>query len=390
MLVPRPIALAILSLLFATSLRAAPIEADPHELYDEARIHLRNGELGSADASLRRLRSILSQGSQWDPDGVFANELLPPLLKKLRRMQVVTGQLDAFSERALKDLTPPEISSEASTLRPYTEWATSTIQRLRSERDQIIASRLADPEEQAAVTRTASYARTERILETDVMRSLADSSANAAPVRATEDPGIDPVSVRFRQLKRDLMGLMMERDRLEQEAKQTNAGEKAYLQALAVLVTEGSLDEVQSGSLQPTAISKVFGEFLDQELEAARSLTSQSSQEREARQEALDRYRRYNAVLTRAKLGTDQSRRIQALSRAVEDCPVKDGLLVTSRAARWLYGLLTSVLALVAGISSWMAIARGRKLSPARRSDEPEEPVIEAVFPRRKVGGNAA
>src|SRR4030095_6470000 len=100
-----PACLAVF-LLALTCLRGSTFEAARHELYEAARNHLRNGQLQSAEVLLTRLRNMVSRGSQWDPDGTFANELLPPLLARLRRMKSVSLQLDEFSDHALKDLRP--------------------------------------------------------------------------------------------------------------------------------------------------------------------------------------------------------------------------------------------------------------------------------------------
>ena len=385
-------ALALLGaiLLCATCSHASQMEADPHELYEAARTHLRNGDLESAESLLARLRTMVTRGSQWDPDGVFANQLLPPLLSKLQRLQAVSRQLDAFSDRALNDLKPPEITEDASTLHRYTEWATSLIHQLRQERDRIITTGLPDPEEQAALSRTPSYARSERLLETDVLQSVADSAADGAFELRAGDPRIDPLLVRFRQLKLDLMRLVVERDRLERQVNTSRTGDDAYLRALTALVTEGSLPARRNGKIRPPDVSELFGQHLDRELNAARRLTAQTSAERDARREALERYRRYNEILTRAGLGKDQSRRIQALTQAVEGCPIQDGKLVTSPAARWSHGWITIVLALIAGFSSWLAVARGRRLSSIRKQDQHVDTLLETSLPERDVHGNAA
>jgi len=365
------------------------LEADPHELYEAARNHLRNGQLQSAEVLLTRLRNMVSRGSQWDPDGVFANELLPPLLGRLRRMKSVSLQLDEFSDRALKDLQPPEISGDDSALHRYADWAASVVQRLRSERDQIISAGLSNPEEQAALTRTASYARTEQLLETDVLKVIADASAGSAVEPPAEDPNDDPVQVRFRQLKQDLVRIMIERDQLQQRVKASRSDDKVYLDALVVLVTEGTLTAPQR-NIRPADVSELFGQHLDREMETARLFSAQTSLERDARLSALARYRRYNEILTRARLGADQSRRIQTLAQMVENCPVQDQRLATSSATKWSYGLLTSALALIAGFSLWLAVVRGRQLSSARVPVQPISSDLETTLPERKVHGNAA
>jgi len=260
---------------------------------------------------------------------------------------------------------------------------------LRSERDQIISAGLSNPEEQAALTRTASYARTEQLLETDVLKSIADASAGSIADPPAEDPNGDPVQVRFRQLKQDLLRIMIERDQLQQRVKASRSDDRVYLGALVALVTEG-VPQAPQRNIRPADVSEVFGQHLDREMERMRLLSAQTSLERDARLSALDRYRRYNGILTRARLGADQSRRIQALALVVENCPVEDQMLGTSSATKWSYGLLTGALALIAGFSLWLAVARGRRLSSERMPAQPVDSVLETRLPERKVHGNAA
>ena len=148
MIVRRTAVVAGALLLGVTCVRgASQVEADPHELYERARGYLADGELRGAGLVLSRLRTLIAKGPEWDPEGVFGKELLPPLQARLNRLQGVARKLDEFTVKALQDLQPPDIKKDISTVRDYTEWATSVIQRLRAERDQIIGAELTDPEE---------------------------------------------------------------------------------------------------------------------------------------------------------------------------------------------------------------------------------------------------
>src|SRR5690242_9851627 len=83
---------------------AAPVEADPHELYERAREFLADGELRAAGSALTRLRTMIEKRPDWDPEGVFAKELLPPIQARLARLQTVAHRLDDFTVQALQDL----------------------------------------------------------------------------------------------------------------------------------------------------------------------------------------------------------------------------------------------------------------------------------------------
>jgi hypothetical protein len=222
----------------ATFVRGAPVEADPHDLYTSALNDLTRGDLQAADAALARLRAVIKASPQWDPEGVFSRELLPPLKARLKRLQGVARKLDAFNTRAREQLQPPDPLKDTATVRNYTDWATSVIQRLRAERDAIISADLADPEDRAILMRTESYARTQRFLETDGLRRMADAAGDDILGLLAGDPNQESILLRFRQLKLELMQAVADRDRLSEEL-QRYKNEAAAQTGGAVPIGEG-------------------------------------------------------------------------------------------------------------------------------------------------------
>jgi hypothetical protein len=210
----------------ATLLRGAPVEADPHDLYTSASNDLAKGDLQSAEAALARLHAVIRSSPEWDPEAVFSHELLPPLEARLKRLQDAALKLDFFDTQVRANLKPPDPLKNTATVRDYTEWATSVIRRLRAERDRIIAAELANPEEQAILSRTESYARTQRLLETDGLKQMADAAGDDILGLLAGDPNQESIMLRFRQLKLELMQAVADRDRLSTEVGK-------YQQALA-------------------------------------------------------------------------------------------------------------------------------------------------------------
>jgi hypothetical protein len=218
--------IAVLLLLGATCLRAEPVEADPHELYTRASNDLARGDLQGADAALARLHAVIKSSPSWDPEGVFTRELIPPLEARLKRLQAVSAKLDGFSTMALGQLRPPDPLKVTSTVRNYTDWATSVVQRLRAERDRIIVADLTNPEERAILVRTESYARTQQLLEIDALKHMAVATGDDILGLLAGDPNQESILLRFRQLKLELMQAVADRDRLNGEVGR-------YEQALA-------------------------------------------------------------------------------------------------------------------------------------------------------------
>src|SRR5206468_6086395 len=110
--------------------------------------------LQAAEAALSSLSALIAKRPDWDPEGVFAKELLPPIEARLRRLQAAGRLLDEFTGTTLGELRPPDLKEDISTVRDYTDWATSVIRRLRDERDRIIVAALPDPAEQAILAHT--------------------------------------------------------------------------------------------------------------------------------------------------------------------------------------------------------------------------------------------
>ena len=368
MIVRRTTALAGALLLGVTCARAASqVEADPHELYERAREFLADGELRAAGSSLSRLRTMIEKRPDWDPEGVFAKELLPPLQARLNRLQGVAHKLDDFTVKALQDLQPPDIKKDISTVRDYTEWATSVIQRLRAERDQLIGAELSDPEERAFLTHMEAYERTERLLEIDVLKRMADTAGDDILGLLAGDPELESVLVRFRQLKRDLMQIVAERDQLDADVKKSHEHNEAVLGVLAAVVTDDPSLKAHAGGKRPVSVSDLFARFLDGEMEALRRRTYATLPELEVLRANLDRYRRYNDVLRAAGLDQDQKARIEALAKAVDELPVQDRVLGAFSAAGPASLVLMGALVVATGVLGWVAVERGRRLASLER-----------------------
>lgn len=381
--------LAGVLLLGVTSQGASPVEVDPHELYDRTREYLADGELRGAATTLSRLRTLIAKRPDWDPEGVFANELLPPLQARLSRLQAVARGLDDFTVRALQDLQPPDIKKDISTVRDYTEWATSVIQRLRAERDQIIAGALADPEERAFLTHTESYERTEQLLEIDVLKRMADTAGDDILGLLAGDPELESVLVRFRQLKRDLMQIVAERDRLEADVKESREQNAAVLGVLAAVVTDDAPLAASPGGPRPVSVADRFGRFLDGQAEALRRRSGVTPAERTGLRANLERYTLYNEMLHAAGLGQDQKGRIEALSNALEDLPAGGGILMARPVPGPAVLILIGALALAAGALGGFAMGRGRRIASLQSSTERRVAIAAAEAPSADVDSKA-
>ena len=212
-------------LLAVSAARAGQVQADPSELYERARGELKQGDLEAASSNASAMRALIARDPRWDPDGVYAHKLLPPLLARLDRVKEVARNLDAFSARAGKGLKAPKTAADFPTVQQYTQWATSVIQRLRRQRDGIVDAGAQDAEDRACIARTASYAATERLLQTDLLQKASDAAGDEILGLLSGDPRLETVLLRFRQLKLDLVRTMGERDALRAKLSRTEESE---------------------------------------------------------------------------------------------------------------------------------------------------------------------
>src|SRR6266850_7358129 len=318
---------------------------------------MRSGKLKAAAAGAARLREFVTRHPEWDPDGVFAKELLPSMESRLRRLQLTARELEQFTDQVLSDTKPPRIAADQNAARVFGDWATSTIDRLRRERDGLIAAGLPSPEDQAILLRTESYAKSQHLLEDDILRLVNEAVTHQVATLMPEDQRMETVHDRLDQIKKGMMESVVERDRLRRQMEAMQAKSNAYESALLALIFDGS-SPLPTGQAAGADLRSVFSGLLDHELEKLRSRKSQTHEERLARQESLERYRRCNRILTQAGVSEDQGPRIGALAEIVENTPVsgpKSGLTSISG------GVVGSLLGFLGAAAVGLAWAARRR-----------------------------
>jgi hypothetical protein len=208
---------------------ASRLAADPNELYERAVARLQKGDLEGATADTAKLRDLVRGRPEWDPEGTFRRTLLPSLQGRLRRLHAASAALDQFCDRALAELKPPDLRNQISTVKDYTHWATSVTQRLRSERDDLVNQALRSPEERTILRRTPAFAKSERLFEVDVLKEMAEKTGDDILGLLSGDARIETVLTRFRQLKRDLMDAIAERDDLRGRLEESETERRLLL-----------------------------------------------------------------------------------------------------------------------------------------------------------------
>jgi len=309
---------------------------------------------------------------------------------RIGRLQHTAREVEQFTHRALSDTKPPRIAEDQNATRVFGDCATSTIDRLRRERDGLITAGLPSPEDQAILLRTESYARSQHLLEDGILRLVNEAVTHEVQVMLPEDRRMETVHDRLDQIKKGMMESVVERDRLRRQVESLQARSNAYEGALIGLIFDGSGPLPKANTVAGADLRSVFTALLDHEIETLSAKKSQTHEEYLARRESLDRYRRCNRVLTQAGVIEDQGQRIEALAEVVERTPLKGPAWRFTSISGGVLGTLLGFLGTAAVGFGWAAARRRRRneASPARSEATVPRRVTE--FPRGRDGTNAA
>jgi hypothetical protein len=250
-----------------------------------------------------------------------------------------------------------------STVKQYTHWATCVVQRLRTERDAIVETSVPDAEEKALLLQTASYARTERLLEQDVLAKMAEAAGDDILGLLAGNPELDSVLVRFRQLKQEVMKGVAENERLAQRLKESDARNERLLGVVADVVTEAAGAPAHGG--KTGSVDERFARFLDAEREGLRPPRALTSTERERIQGNLERHRKSNRALVAAGVISDQRARLEAIAKALAELPPAKEAAAAAPAAGWLRTMCIALLASGGGFILGRVVGRRRRPAAA-------------------------
>ena len=379
MTAPRAFATAVVAAMLLAA-RTRP-EADPHELYERAVGQLEQGRIEDSVASAARLRDLVRTKPRWDPEGAFSRDLLPPLEARQKRLLGAAHALDQFHDRTLEELRPPDRGSGISTVKDYTHWATTVVQRLRSEREALVQRLALDPDDAAILARTESWARTERLLEVEVLKAMAEKAGDDVLALLSGDPELESVLVRFRQLKKDLIETMAERDALQARLEETEKRRQAAAAAVAaaILEAEGVKPERRD---EPAGVQARFARLLESETKALANRPPLTPAEKAALQGKVDRLRLANRILTAAGIIRDQRRAVEDVARAVDALPVRTAPSASAPdGLGWFPWILAALFGAAAGIGAQIILRHHRATTAAPRPAA--APAADATRPGR-------
>jgi len=179
--------------------------------------------------------------------------------------------------------------------------------------------------------------------------------------RAPRDPQLQTVQTRLDQIKKEMIGSVVERDRQKQAMEDLQTKSKLYQEVLFELLFDAPSETDSDADL-----STLFAAQIDREIEEVHGQPSQSGEDYRARRSRLERYARFNRVLSSAGLIKDQAARIRALDNAVEESPHDKDSESSAASRGWLGWLLGGLLA--GGAATFVCMAARRFSPPAQAS----------------------
>jgi hypothetical protein len=295
---------------------------DPYLLLEEINSHLEGGLIKAAGESLDHLKLLMAASPGWDPDGTFSQRLVPDLEHRIGRLRLASDQLDKLYREDWANTKIPDTLLAGGDVRRYLNWSTDTVYRLRERRDTIVNE--LGPVEKASLYEASAYDRIQTVLETGLVQRAHEFTREVVKRIGKEDERVRALRTRLENLKRDTVDLVAQREQLVQELDMSREKIEQYLNALSAMVTEG-VGAPSDGTIpEAQQVDEVFFTLLNRRIEVMQAATTQSSAEKEARQEAVGRYRYYNRVLVRAGLVNDQEPSIATLEDLVTDLSVSD------------------------------------------------------------------
>jgi hypothetical protein len=342
---------------------------DPYVLLEKIDAQLESGHIKPAGESLNQLKRLIADSPGWDPDGTFNNRLVPDLEQKIRHLQLAIDQLDELYREDWANTEIPDSLLASGDVRKYLDWSTDTVYRLREVRDTIVNQ--LDTTEKALLYEASSYDRIQTVLETGIVQRSHEFTREVVKRIGEEDQHMRALRALLDNLKRDTVDLVAQREQLTQKLDMSREMIEQYLDALSTMVTEGVGAPADGQIPDSQQVDEVFFTLLNRRIEAMKSATNQTSKEKVARKDAVERYRHYNGVLVRAGVIIDHEASIGILDQLVADLPVSDRTeTVPAEAAtglepKWILMGGALSLALVLGLA-WMT---------KRRHPEQEGPV---------------
>ncbi len=316
------IALALLLVgLQATTIEAVT-EPDPQSLWLEARQALQRGDVERARSAVATIRETLRSDADWDPDGSFAERLLPDLDGRIVRMQTAIEELAALpgsvkevsaATETADDPADPEIDLERARLR--SNWLLDELDR--------IASTMPQGPERGALVQSEHYTRAADLVARDVLPEVADAVRTRFGELERGDERLRAVKARMDSLKREVIDGSVEREGLEEQLAAAREDQDAYRQVLIEFIGDDPEIAKEPASQGLQGIGLALARRIREVWIEVRSLERQTPAGQALLFREVECLRLAN-VASVADGSRDLGARIDALVVAVEGLPVTE------------------------------------------------------------------
>ena len=312
-----------LFLLSAASVAKASTPDDPLSMIVEARESLDRGDHVRAARLAERVGALIAADAGWDPDGSIGGRMLPALLGRIGRMREAIAALDRTAQpRGGKPGGAPPAEDPAELLRLLRRTAEESAHQ-KAQIERIVGTMPRGPE-RGGLLQSESYDRAAGSAEPPGFAKMEDAVRSFLMAALNEGDAVKALRARLDTLKRDLIGLSIEveklRTRLDATRRRNDADQARIIEFLGHKPSR--VPAAESAGLNE--LGAALADRLRDRIEGVRRLTGQGLLQKALSMEELDRFRLANAISVAAG-SRDLSRRIDALAAAIESVPVIDG-----------------------------------------------------------------
>jgi len=315
-----PAALLLAGLLLARPPAGAATTPDPQSLLLEARQVLQHGDVEGARSSVAALRQVLQSDARWDPDGCFAERLLPDLEARIARLRTAIEQLESLPARLREENTLPGSANDPADPESDLAWGELRVRWVLEQLDRI-ASTIPPGPERGALLQSAGYLRATELIGGEVLPELADSVRGRFDALGRGDERVRALKARMDALKREVIDGSVERERLEEQLEATRGNQDTYRQVLIEFIGDDPETAFEPSSQNLQGIGLALARRIREVWTDVHKLERQTPSDKALLLREIECLRRAN-VASVSDGSRDLGARIDALAVAVEAVPV--------------------------------------------------------------------
>jgi hypothetical protein len=316
--------LILVALLWASLVLAQDVQ----ELYDAAKGALLNGDYSTALVKISDAKAQIAMDPNLDPNGAFADKLLPRLENAANALASVTNALEALYNSTQTELMFPDLAPSVEAVNQYTQQAKSASEQLLAKRDSILSSYELEPEFNNALRNTPAFKQIEQLASAGIVDKLSEKFNKIAFVLTDSIKSINSryqtLASNLEKMKKSAAASQAERKKLEGQLAALSQERTNYMNAISeILAGEAVTENEQTRMiLLDQNLDTVFGNAIETEIKRVQAISEADSAGYRELLKNYERIKQYNQVFAKNNVTGDQSARIARYEAAIKNVKV--------------------------------------------------------------------